>query len=102
MTPDGLRRRPLEFSKTPARSQNLAPALDHGTKLVDLDFSLTLELAQLSERGESPTMIRINKSLLLVLLTGALALPTIAWAQTKARPKPAPAKVEEPEEPYTE
>src|SRR5207247_7109075 len=40
--------------------------------------------------------------LLLGLLAGAPALPTIAWAQTKARPKPAPAKVEEPEEPYTE
>src|SRR6058998_633559 len=46
-------------------------------------------------------MIRTDKKLLLVLLTGALALPTFAWAQTKARPKPAP-KVEEPEEPYTE
>jgi tetratricopeptide (TPR) repeat protein len=47
-------------------------------------------------------MIRTNKTLLLALLTGALALPTIAWAQTKTRPKPAPAKVEEPQEPYTE
>jgi len=49
-------------------------------------------------------MNRINKKrLLCALLTGALALPAVAWAQGQARPKPkAPAKVEEPQEEYTE
>ena len=48
-------------------------------------------------------MNRINQGLLCACLTGALALPAgVAWAQGQARPKPAPAKVEEPQEPYTE
>ncbi len=43
-----------------------------------------------------------NKRFLCALLTGALALPGVVWAQGQARPKPAPAKVEEPQEDYTD